>query len=95
MIETTSSSQRRELLELERVQRVAEQVAPVDLLEQRLEVVATGRVHEAEEAVAVHVGLAGLPLGELVQDARRVATLGRERRAGTTGDLEVVHGARR
>ncbi len=75
--------ERGELVELERVQRVAEQVAPVHLLEQRLQVVAAGRVHEPEEPVAVHVGLARLALREVVEDRGGVTAVGREPCAGT------------
>ena len=54
--------------ELERVQRVAEQVPAVHLLEQRLEVGPTARVDEAEQAGAVHRRLARLALLEVGQD---------------------------
>ena len=51
--------QRRDARELERVQRVVEQVPTVDLGEQVLEVVQTRRVDETEEARTVHVGIGG------------------------------------
>ena len=62
--------ERRELRELERVERVAEQVATVDLGEHRFEVVTPTRVDEAEEASAVHIGLAPLTVAELREDLR-------------------------
>ena len=51
--------ERGELRELERVQRVAEQVAAVDLDDQVLEVGTTARVHEPEQPGSVHGGFEG------------------------------------
>ncbi len=61
--------ERGDLGELERVQSVVEQVAAIHRLQQVLEVLATRRVHEPEQAGTVHVGIpgeAGVEVGEQV-----------------------------
>jgi len=59
--------ERSQLRELERVERVAEQVAPIRLDDDILEVVPARRVDEPEQACSVHVGLALLTAVQLGQ----------------------------
>jgi len=72
--------ERRELGELEGVQGVVEQVAPVDLDDEVLEIGSARGVHEAEQPGTVHGGLARLAPPELHED------LG-------GGNPSLVHGA--